>query len=402
MVRVIHTVVCCLALVVLNAQQNAVTAARFQSVPRLHRSQIDSCIQQAVRDYTYLSTQLDSDRFPSTFNPATKTIKTTGSEPWVGGFYPGSLLYLYEATGDTLLYNEAMRKLKVLEKEKTNTTSHDLGFMMNCSFGNAYRLKPDDWYKQVMITSAKSLASRFNEKVGCIRSWNSKPDQFMVIIDNMMNLELLFAATRLTGDSSFYKIAVTHANTTIANHFRPDYSSYHLVIYDPQTGKVQKKQTVQGAADESAWARGQAWGLYGFTMTYRETKDKKYLQQATHIAEYMLKHLPNDAVFYWDFNAPATAPAYRDASATAIACSALQELSKYVDRKTGRKYMAAATAMLKALSSPEYLATPKEYNGFILKHGVGNLPHNSEIDVPLIYADYYYIEALMRYRKLTK
>jgi len=361
---------------------------------------IDTSLQKAVVNYTYLSTQLSPDRFPSTIDPATKNIKTTGSEPWVGGFYPGSLLYLYEATNDTLLYSEAIRKLKVLEKEKTNTTSHDLSFMMNCSFGNAYRLKPDEWYKQVMITSARSLASRFSEKVGCIRSWDSKPDQFMVIIDNMMNLELLFAATRFTGDSSFYKIAITHANTTIANHFRPDYSSYHLVIYDPKTGKVQKKQTVQGAADESSWARGQAWGLYGFTMTYRETKDKKYLDQATHIAEYMLKHLPAGNVFYWDFNAPVTAPAYHDASSTAIACSALIELANYVKRKDRHKYRTTAIAMLRALSSPEYFATPKEYNGFVLKHAVGNLPHNSEIDVPLIYADYYYIEALMRYRNM--
>ena len=353
-------------------------------------------LQNAAANYKVLAQQLAADRFPVSFNPATKAFKTSGSEPWVGGFYPGTLLYLYEATKDTALYNEAVRKLAVLEKEKYNKTTHDLGFMMYCSFGKL----PNEAHKEVIITSAQSLASRFNEKVGCIRSWDSKPEQFMVIIDNMMNLELLFAATRLSGDSSFYKIAVTHANTTMAHHFRPDYSSYHLVIYDSKTGQVQKKQTVQGAADSSSWARGQSWGLYGYTLMYRETKDKKYLQQATHIADYMLQHLPAGHVFYWDFMAPDKAPAHRDASATAITCSALFELQQYVQRKKGKQYLATAQHMLRALSSPEYFAAPGENGGFILKHGVGNLPAKSDIDVSLIYSDYYYVEALMRCKAL--
>lgn len=374
--------------------------AQTVHLPARLKQVVDNSLQKAAANYRAMAGHLPADRFPVAFNTATGTLKTSGSEPWVGGFYPGALLYLYEATKDTVLYNEALRKMKVLEKEKHNTTTHDLGFMMYCSFGNAYRLSPNDAWKEVIITSARSLASRFNEKVGCIRSWDSKPEQFMVIIDNMMNLELLFAATRLTGDSSFYRIAVTHANTTMANHFRPDYSSYHLIIYDSKTGQVQKKQSVQGAADESAWARGQSWGLYGYTLMYRETKDKKYLEQAEQIAGYMLKHLPADNVFYWDFTAPVTAAPYRDASATAITCSALFELQKYVKRKTGRVYLATAKNMLRALSSPEYFATPGECGGFILKHGVGNAPAKSDIDVPLIYTDYYYVEALMRCRQL--
>jgi rhamnogalacturonyl hydrolase YesR len=374
--------------------------AQTVHLPVSLKKTLGNSIQNALLNYKVLAQHVPADRFPVSFNPTTQTLKTSGSEPWVGGFYPGALLYLYEATKDTTLYNEALRKLSVLEKEKHNTTTHDLGFMMYCSFGNAYRLSPNEAYKEVIITSARSLASRFNEKVGCIRSWDSKPEQFMVIIDNMMNLELLFAATRFTGDSSFYKIAVTHANTTMANHFRPDYSSYHLVIYDPKTGVVQKKQTVQGAADASSWARGQSWGLYGYTLMYRETKDKKYLDQATHIADYMLQHLPPDHVFYWDFMAPDKAAPYRDASATAITCSALFELQGYVKPKTGRKYLAAAKNILGALSSPEYFAAPDECSGFILKHGVGNAPAKSDIDVPLIYSDYYYVEALMRCKLL--
>jgi chondroitin AC lyase len=359
----------------------------------------DSSLKKAVANYKYLMKQLPADRFPVTINNSTGGLRTSGSEPWVGGFYPGTLLYLYEASGDTGLNQEALRKLKVLEKEQYNKTTHDLGFMMYCSFGNAYRLYPDPAWRTIMIESARSLASRFNEKVGCIRSWDSDAGRFMVIIDNMMNLELLFAATRFTGDSSFYKIAVTHANTTLRNHFRSDYSSHHLVIYDPETGAVIKKQTVQGASDSSAWSRGQAWGLYGYTMTYRETKDKKYLQQADHIAAFMLRHLPADGVFYWDFNAPGIPNTARDASAAAVTSSALFELAGYVSGKKRAQYLAAATRILKALSTPEYFSGEKESGGFILKHGTGNFPRSSDIDAPLIYADYYYVEALMRYTK---
>ncbi len=359
----------------------------------------DSSLTLATRNYLYLQSQLPPDRFPVAYDPARRTMKTSGSEPWVSGFYPGTLLYLYEATHDQALYEEAKRKMVVLEKEKFNKTTHDLGFMMYCSFGNADRLEASSAYKEVIVTSARSLASRFSEKVGAIRSWDSKPSQFMVIIDNMMNLELLFAATRLTGDSSFYKIAVTHANTTMEHHFRPDHSSWHLVIYDPATGAVQKKQTVQGAADSSAWARGQSWGLYGYTLMYRATRQRKYLEQAELIADYMLKHLPTDGVFYWDFQAPGIPDTWRDASAAAITCSALIELAGYTKKKTGRKYFRTAEKILAALSSPAYLATPDEAGGFILKHGVGNRPANSDIDVSLIYADYYYVEALMRYRR---
>lgn len=364
----------------------------------------EKSLYNSAQQYHFLMRQLAADRFPVTYYADQKKIVTSGSEPWVGGFYPGALLYLYEFTKDTSLYNEALLKMKVLEKQKHNKTTHDLGFMMYCSFGNAYRFQPESHYKEVLITSAKSLATRFNAKVGCIRSWDSEPSKFMVIIDNMVNLELLFAATRLTGDSSFYKIAVSHANTTMKNHFRQDYSSYHLVIYDPKTGDVIKKQTVQGAFDSSAWARGQAWGLYGYTVCYRETKDKKYLNQANHIAQFILHHpnLPKDKIPYWDFDAPGIPGAPRDASAGAVICSALLELAQYVPKRTGKEYLKAAEQMLKSLTSSAYSAAIGENGGFILKHGVGNYPRKADVDVPLIYADYYFVEALTRYRNLKK
>lgn len=365
---------------------------------------VTKSIDESALQYRLMVKQLPPGRFPVTYYSGTKKLLTSSSEPWVGGFYPGGLLYLYESTGDTVLYQEALRKLTELEKEQYNKTTHDLGFMMYCSFGNANRLFPKPEYRQVIINSAKSLSSRFDEKVGCIRSWDSDAARFMVIIDNMVNLELLFAATRMTGDSTYYKIAVKHANTTMKHHYRADYSSHHLVIYDPQTGAVSKKQTVQGAADTSAWSRGQAWGLYGYTVMYRETKDREYLDMANHIAQFILKHpnLPTDKIPYWDFNAPGIPNAPRDVSAGAVICSALIELAQFASSRLSKTYFKAAETMLRSLSAPAYRAAPGTNGGFLLKHGVGNYPKNADIDVPLIYADYYYIEALTRYQRLQQ
>ncbi len=281
--------------------------------------------------------------------------------------------------------------LTLLEKEQYNTSTHDLGFMMYCSFGNANRLNPQAAYTNILINSARSLATRFSPVTGCIRSWDSKPEDFIVIIDNMMNLELLFWATKATGDSSFYNIAVTHANTTLENHFRSDNSSYHVLNYD-STGAVKQKKTAQGLHDESAWARGQAWGLYGYTATYRETKDEKYLEQAVKIAGFILSHpnLPEDKIPLWDFDAEKDA--LRDASAAAIMASALIELDTYAPDKG---YLKVAEEILTNLTS-DYTAEPGTNGQFIITHCVGHLPANSEVDVPLTYADYYFMEALMR------
>ena len=358
----------------------------------------------ATAQYKFLGKNLPADKFPRTFYPTTGKYEFSNSGWWCSGFYPGTLLYLYEETKDQSLLTEAERILKVLEKEKNNTTTHDLGFMMFCSFGNANRIAPKPEYKDILLTSARSLITRFNPKVGCIKSWDGKPGEFLVIIDNMMNLELLFWATRVSGDSSFYKIAVTHAETTMKNHFRPDYSSYHVINYNSETGAIQQKRTAQGAADESAWARGQTWGLYGFTVMYRETKDPKYLEQAKHIAEFLLNHpnLPADKIPYWDFNAPGIPNALRDASAGSIMAAALIELADYVDAKSRAKYLQVAETQLQTLSNSTYKAAPGTNGGFILKHGVGHLPGKSEVDVPLTYGDYYFIEAMIRYKSRMK
>ncbi len=359
--------------------------------------------KDAIAQYKILGKQLDPGQFPKNYSPITGKLETTNSGWWCSGFYEGTLLNLYQQSHDQQLLTEANKMLNSLSKEQYNTHTHDLGFMMYTSFGNAYRIdqKPD--YRQILINSAKSLATRFNPQVGCIKSWESKQSDFLVIIDNMMNLELLFWATRETGDSSFYKIAVTHANTTMKNHYRPDYSSYHVINYNPETGGVQQKKTAQGYANESAWARGQVWGLYGFTLMYRETKDKKYLEQAEHIANFILTNpnLPADKIPYWDFNDPATPHALRDASAGAIMASALLELCRYADKKDAIVYFNTAQTVLENLSSTEYKAGAGSNGGFILKHSVGNLPQKSEVDVSLTYADYYFVEAMKRYQQFA-
>lgn len=364
---------------------------------------IDSNLYHAYRQYLYFSQQVPDSVFPRSLDKDGQLVPSN-SGWWCSGFYPGTLLLLQESFKNDTLKKETKEKLKMLEKEKFNTTTHDLGFMMYCSFGNLNRVAPDTAFKNILVQSAKSLATRFSRVTNCIRSWDSKnKKEFIVIIDNMMNLELLFYATRVTGDSSFYKIAVTHANTTLQNHFRADNSSYHLVVYDAENGSIISKKTAQGAHDTSAWARGQAWGLYGFTETYRNTKDKRYLDMANKIAAYMLNH-PNkteDGIPFWDYNAPGIPNALRDVSTGSIMAAALLELSTY-NPSDKNKYMIAATRMLQSLSSEKYRAAIGTNGGFLLKHGVGHLPAKSEVDVPLTYADYYYVEALMRYKKLVQ
>ncbi len=327
------------------------------------------------------------------------SLKMVPSSDWCSGFFPGCLWYMYEKTKKDYWLNYAKKYTSALVDQQWNGRTHDMGFKMYCSFGNGYRLKHDPSYRNILIQSAKTLSSRFNKKVGCIRSWDHHKNkwQFPVIIDNMMNLELLFWATRETGDSTFYNIAVSHALTTMKNHFRDDYSSFHVLDYDTLTGTVLQKNTHQGYADNSAWARGQAWALYGYTMVYRETKEKRFLFQAEHVANFILTHpnLPDDLVPYWDFDAPNIPDEPRDVSAAAIAASALFELSSFVNKESKKKYYDVADCIVNTLTT-KYRPDPSADQGYLLDHSTGSKPHGSEIDMPLIYADYYYIEAMLR------
>lgn len=324
---------------------------------------------------------------------------TCESAWWTSGFYPGTLWYCYEYSNDPQIRAAAEEMTSRVEKQKYTTSNHDVGFIINCSFGNGYRLTHNETYRKVIETAAKSLSTRFHPVTGCTRSWNSKKWQFSVIIDNMMNLELLMFASKTFDNDTLEYIARTHANTTLKNHFRKDYSSYHLVDYDPEDGHVRSRQTVQGYSNESSWGRGQAWALYGYTMMFRMTGDEKYLEHAENIADMLLSRLPVDGIPYWDFDAP-NGNEYRDASAGAIMASAFVELSGFAtDEKARQNYLSIAEKQLRTLASSHYLAEPGTNCNFILKHSVGNLPEKSEVDVPLSYADYYFLEALLRYKK---
>ena len=329
-------------------------------------------------------------------------MKYIRPQEWTSGFFPGSLWYLYELTGDEKWKTMAVKYTEALDTIQYFTGNHDVGFMIYCSYGNGLRLAGTEAYKEVILNAAKSLSTRYIPEAGIIQSWNankSKDWECPVIIDNMMNLELLFEATKLSGDSSFYHIAVTHADNTIKNHYRPDYSTWHVIDYSKSDGSVRHRNTHQGYSDESAWARGQSWGIYGYILCYRETKDQKYLDQAENALNLIANHpnYPEDGVPYWDYDAPDIPDTYRDASAGAILASALYELSTYSNKMD---YKAWADTIVASLASPAYRAPLGENGDFLLMHSVGSLPHNSEVDVPLNYADYYFLEALKRKRDL--
>lgn len=366
---------------------------------------IDRGLQASTEQALLMAKELESQegRVPKTIGKDGK-LETSGYQWWCCGFFPGELWYLYENNPTPELKKYAEMYTARVEEAKNITYSHDVGFMLNCSYGNGYRITNDPAYKEVLLTAANSLSTRYDSVVGAIRSWdfNKKIWQFPVIIDNMMNLELLTWASRTTGDGMYEKIAESHADVTMRNHFRDDYSCYHVVSYDTITAKPHVKQTHQGAADESAWSRGQAWALYGYSMMYRETGKPEYLEQAKQVAAYVMNHpnLPADKVPYWDFDAPGIPDVPRDASAAAIMASAFIELSQIVKGDLGKQYLDIAEQQIRSLTSPEYLAAKGTNCNFALMHSTGSFPSDSEVDVPLSYADYYYVEALMRMKNI--
>lgn len=369
-------------------------------------------------DHT-LETSQDSTKIPRTIDENGELV-TVDQYSWTSGFFPGNMWYMYELTGEDRWKTEAIKRTEALDTIQYWTGNHDVGFMIYCSYGNGLKFGEQDPYEEVIVQTAESLSARFDETTKALKSWNKfnawdgSVWDYPVIIDNMMNLELMFEASLLSGNQKYKDIAIQHAETTMQNHYREDYSSYHVVNYDTISGEVLSKKTAQGFADESSWARGQAWGLYGFTLCYRYTKDEKYLAFAENIASYIINHpnLPEDGIPFWDYQANSTdlQPEWeyneadfstipRDASAAAITASALYELSEYSDQKA--EFLKAAEHILTSLQSNAYMDDKSENKFFILDHSVGSIPHGVEIDVPLVYADYYFLEALYRQREMT-
>ncbi|MDW5290935.1 glycoside hydrolase family 88 protein [Formosa sp. PL04] len=344
-----------------------------------------------------------ADSFPRSMSLNPVEIHTVPSKDWTSGFFPGNLWQIYHLTGDTAYITKAKAWTALMENQKENDRTHDMGFKIYCSFGEGLKVEPDNKaYKDVIVESAKTLITRYDSNVKSIRSWDFNKDvwDFPVIIDNMMNLELLFESTKITGDSTYYNIAVQHANTTLKNQFRADGSVYHVVNYDTISGDVKTKDTHQGFNTNSSWARGQGWAIYGYTMCYRYTKDPAYLAQAEHTIKFYMEHenLPEDGIPYWDFNDPDIPNSPRDASAASLITSALFELYSFTEKET---YLDFANGTLNILNSDAYLLNDKVMGPFLLNHSTGNWPKNDEIDEPIVYADYYFLEALLREQNLN-
>ena len=344
---------------------------------------------------------IDSVAIPRSMDVAIGKVKTVPSKDWTSGFFAGNLWQIYQLTGDTRFKERAALWNSFIEKEKFNGKTHDMGFKVYCSFGKGLSLEKNEKYKAIIIKSAQTLITRFNSKIGAIRSWdhNKESWDFPVIIDNMLNLELLFEASKLSGDSKYRDVAIQHANTTLKNHFRKDNSCFHVVDYDTLTGSVRKRGTHQGFNDQSSWARGQSWAVYGFTMAYRYTKNKEYLKQAEATAKYYInnKSMPIDGIPYWDFNDTAIPNSPRDVSSATVMASGLIELYSFTKNKT---YLNYANKVITTLSADKYLLNESVKGPFLLDHSTGNWPKKDEIDQPIVYADYYFLEAIIRKKAL--
>ncbi|WP_159519740.1 glycoside hydrolase family 88 protein [Sunxiuqinia indica] len=367
--------------------------------------------EQQMLDYTVekviasLSSMSCGDSLPRNIYSGQTDWNLVGINDWCSGFWPGILWYAYEESKNPDILASAQGFTEplggVLEVPVDN---HDLGFMLYSSYGNGFRLTGNPAYQDVILTSADSLATLYNSKVGTILSWPSMREKMNwphnTIIDNMINLELLFWASKNGGSQHLYDIAVKHAETCMTTLIRPDYSTYHVAVFDTIDGHFIKGVTHQGYADNSMWARGQSWGIYGYTMAYRETGDERFLDLATKLADRFLERLPEDGIPYWDFDDPKIPDAPKDASAACVAASALLELSSFMDNENLKAgYKNAAIKMLSILSTDAYLANGK--NQAFLMHSTGHYPNGSEIDASIIYADYYYIEALTRLKKIN-
>lgn len=368
------------------------------------------------KDLDYSATQIlktiqslpsDTPNIPRNIKDSAGNWRYVNYKDWTSGFWAGELWYAYEATGDEKFKKEAERFTEQLYPlSESPAFDHDLGFQVFNSYGNGYRLTGNEAYKKVILNTADTLATLFNPKTGTILSWprpvpNMQWPQHNTIIDNMINLELLFWASQHGGSKELYDIAVSHARTTMHNHFRPDYTSYHVVIYDKDTGRKIKGLTHQGYSDNSMWARGQSWAIYGFTMCYRFTHDQAFLDFAQKVSDVYLKRLPGDMIPYWDFDAPHIPDEPKDASAAAITASGLLELSTFVkDSGKAAYYRESAEKMLKSLSSGEYQS--RDRNSALIMHVTGHKPGGSEIDTSINYGDYYYLEALLRLERLKE
>ena len=369
------------------------------------KARMPQIFKRAAAQFEILDAAVKDDtQFPRSWTKG--VLKTEPAIGWTTGFFPGSLWYVYNYTKDPKFRTLAEKWTERLDSARHFTKNHDMGFMFYCSYGNGIRYGGHgDDYKSAILDASAALATRWDEKMSLIRSWDEPVFmQFPVIIDSMMNLEMLEYAAKTTGDANYDRIARLHANKLDKTHFRADESAYHVTDWNPKIGKIWARYAWQGADVEGAWARGQGWSIYGYTMMFRETGDTNYLARAVKSAEWIVHapNLPADKIPYWDYHASDIPDAPRDASAAAVMACGFLELARYVDEAKSREYRNFALDMLLALSSDEYLCEVGECGGFLLKHSTGHLPENTEIDASINYADYYFLEALTRIQEYSE
>ena len=412
----IRRILFCMVMVAISQISMAQKVQTAAQVPALDvDKQLQYCHKQVKRALTEL--QQKDGSYDYTMEPRNilKGDKQKGwncrkatAEEWCDGFWPGILWMDYRNTKD-----EAVRKAAEGYTESLKGIAyrpcydHDIGFLMFCSYGKGYEVNHSQEYKNVILASADSLATLFNPIVGTILSWprEVKPRNWPhnTIMDNMMNLDMMFWAAKNGGNKLLYDLAVTHAKTTMQNHFRPDGSCYHVAVYDTINGNLIKGVTHQGYADNSMWARGQSWAIYGYTMVYRYTHNKMFLdfaQKVTDIYIKRLKETSDDLIPLWDMDDPrGVKGAPRDVSASCVVADALLELQQYVGGEKGEEYKQFAIQSLAQLSTDKYQSGKK--NVAFLMHSTGHHPAGSEIDASIIYADYYYLEALNRMKDMS-
>ena len=363
---------------------------------------IDTLLELYLSKYkTFIDSHSDSSLFPRSFE--NDQLHMVTSEDWTSGFFPGILWYLYEYSGDIDFLHAAQSWTYALKDQSHNTSTHDVGFIINSSFGQGYRITRDESYKEVLNKAAESLASRYVDEIGCIKSLDEIDNfNYPVLIDNMVNLEILYKAWKLNNNEKYFHIANKHAINTMEKQFRNDFSAFQVIDYDQRTFLPKYRGSFQGYSDSTAWARGQSWGLYGFVVAFRETRDRVYLDQSIRIASYILGHenFPEDCIPYWDFLSPDIPDTYRDATAAAILASALIELSSFSEVKQPEQYVNVAKNIIHTMVTQGYITNQNEYENFVLNQGIGSIPADSEVGVPIIYGDYYLLEALLKYKNL--
>lgn len=366
---------------------------------------VDKGLQQSENQYKGMILNLQNypNRFPNSIDYKNE-LTTKDASDWTSGFFAGSLWLLYENSADSFFLKEAQKYTLLTEHLQYKTNSHDIGFIIYSAYGNGYRLTHNNEYKNVIISASKTMIKPFNPRVGGIRcsDFNHERSQCPILIDNIVTLEMLLFSAENTNDTTFLPIAISQTDLTTKWLVRSNRSCYNVVSFDSITGVPHAWQAQQGYSPESVWARGQSWALYGYTMMYRLTKKPRYLKIAQEIANYLISqpNMPKDCIPYWDFESPNIPNEMRDASSAAIMASALIELSTFVSLPIQKKYLDTAEKQIRTLTSDKYLSKVDTNGNFILKHSVGNYPNNNQIDVPLLFADYYYIEALIRLKKI--